>query len=100
MFSIIETGGKQYKVKEGDKIKVEKLDGEAGTEVIFDKVLLKVSDEDNVEIGQPYLKDVKVIGEITNQGRNKKLIVYKYKPKKRERTKKGHRQMFTEVLIK
>ena len=48
MFSIIETGGKQYKVKEGDKIKVEKLDGEAGTEVIFDKVLLKVSDEDNV----------------------------------------------------
>jgi len=100
MFSIIETGGKQYKVKEGDKIKVEKLDGEAGAEVIFDKVLLKVSDEDNVEIGQPYLKDVKVIGEITNQGRNKKLIVYKYKPKKRERTKKGHRQMFTEVLIK
>jgi len=100
MFSIIETGGKQYKVKEGDKIKVEKLDGEAGTEVIFDKVLLKVSDEDNVEIGQPYLKDVKVIGEITNQGRNKKLIVYKYKPKKRERTKKGHRQMFTEILIK
>ena len=100
MFSIIETGGKQYKVKEGDKIKVEKLDGEAGAEGIFDKVLLKVSDEDNVEIGQPYLKDVKVIGEITNQGRNKKLIVYKYKPKKRERTKKGHRQMFTEVLIK
>ena len=100
MFSIIETGGKQYKVKEGDKIKVEKLDGEAGTEVIFGKVLLKVSDEDKVEIGQPYLKDVKVIGEITNQGRNKKLIVYKYKPKKRERTKKGHRQMFTEILIK
>ena len=100
MFSIIETGGKQYKVKEGDKIKVEKLDGEAGAEVIFDKVLLKVSDEDKVEIGQPYLKDVKVIGEIINQGRNKKLIVYKYKPKKRERTKKGHRQMFTEVLIK
>ena len=100
MFSIIETGGKQYKVKEGDKIKVEKLDGEAGTEVIFDKVLLKMSDEDKVEIGQPYLKDVKVIGEIINQGRNKKLIVYKYKPKKRERTKKGHRQMFTEVLIK
>ena len=100
MFSIIETGGKQYKVKEGDKIKVEKLDVEAGTEVVFDKVLLKVSDEDNVEIGQPYLKDVKVIGEITNQGRNKKLIVYKYKPKKRERTKKGHRQMFTEILIK
>ena len=100
MFSIIETGGKQYKVKEGDKIKVEKLDGEAGTEVVFDKVLLKMSDEDKVEIGQPYLKDVKVIGEITNQGRNKKLIVYKYKPKKRERTKKGHRQMFTEVLIK
>ena len=100
MFSIIETGGKQYKVKEGDKIKVEKLDGEAGAEVIFDKVLLKVSDEDKVEIGQPYPKDVKVIGEITNQGRNKKLIVYKYKPKKRERTKKGHRQMFTEVLIK
>ena len=100
MFSIIETGGKQYKVKEGDKIKVEKLDGEAGAEVIFDRVLLQVSDEDKVEIGQPYLKDVKVIGEIANQGRNKKLIVYKYKPKKRERTKKGHRQMFTEVLIK
>ena len=90
----------QYLYPVMNKIKVEKLDGEAGTEVIFDKVLLKVSDEDNVEIGQPYLKDVKVIGEITNQGRNKKLIVYKYKPKKRERTKKGHRQMFTEVLIK
>lgn len=99
MFSIIETGGKQYKVKENDKIKVEKLDGEAGATVVFDKVLLQVSSDDNVEVGAPYIKDAKVIGEIVRQGRGKKLIVFKYKPKKRERTKKGHRQPFTEVAI-
>jgi len=100
MFSIIETGGKQYKVKAGDKIKIEKLDGEKGNEVVFDKVLLSAASEEDIKVGQPYVEGVKVVGEITNQERAKKLIVYKYKPKKRLRTKKGHRQPFTEILIK
>ena len=98
MFSVIETGGKQYKVSVGDKIKVEKLAGEAGAKIVFDKVLL-LSSETDTQIGQPYLEGVKVSGELLEQGRGPKKIVFKYKPKKRERTKKGHRQPYTEVKI-
>ena len=98
MFSVIETGGKQYKVSVGNKIKVEKIDGEVGSEVKFDKVLL-ISSDDDVKIGQPYIDGSEVSGKIVAQKRDKKKIVFKYKPKKRERTKNGHRQHYTEVEI-
>jgi len=98
MFSVIETGGKQYKVSVGDTIKVEKLEGEDGAKISFDKVLLVSSDKDT-KIGEPYLKGVKVSGEILKQGRGKKVISLRYKPKKRVRVKRGHKQYFTEVKI-
>ncbi len=99
MFSVIETGGKQYKVAVGEKIKIEKLEGKEGDSVVFDKVLLAATSDDAVAIGQPYVEGGKVLGEIVRQARHDKVIVFKYRPKKRERKKKGHRQMFTEVKI-
>jgi len=98
MFSVIETGGKQYKVAVGDKIKVEKLEGKEGSKVVFDQVLL-VSDGKDAKVGEPYLSGAKVSGEILKQGRGDKVIVFKYKARKRERTKNGHRQHYTEVKI-
>ena len=100
MFSVIETGGKQYKVAVGEKIKVEKLAGETGDAVVFDKVLLVAASDSDVQVGAPYVKGAKVSGEIVQQGRAEKVIVFKYRPKKREKKKKGHRQPFTEVSIK
>jgi len=98
MFSVIETGGKQYKVSVGDTIKIEKLEGEEGAKIDFDKVLLVSSDKD-VKIGEPYISGAKVSGEILGQGRGKKVISLRYKPKKRVRVKRGHKQYFTEVKI-
>ncbi len=99
MFGVIETGGKQYRVSVGKKIKVEKLEGVAGDAIAFDKVLLTAESDDAVRVGQPYVKGAKVSGEIVRQGRHEKLIVFKYRAKKREKTKKGHRQPFTEIAI-
>ncbi|MBQ7227852.1 MAG: 50S ribosomal protein L21 [Clostridia bacterium] len=95
MYAVIVTGGKQYKVSEGDVIEVEKLEGEAGTQVEF--TALMVVDGENVTVGA----DVKatVTGEIVKQGKTKKIVVFKYKPKKNERKKNGHRQAFTKVKI-
>lgn len=98
MYTIIKTGGKQYKVEEGQMIKVEKLAVAEGETVNFDRVLARV-DGDQVEFGQPYLEDVRVSGTVLEQGKNKKIIVFKYKPKKRYRKKMGHRQPYTKVLI-
>lgn len=97
MFAIIETGGKQYRVSAGDKIKVEKLASEK-EEVVFDKVLMVV-DGDDVKIGDPMIKGASVSGKILEQGRGDKLIVFKYKSKTRQRTKNTHRQPYTEVEI-
>lgn len=97
MFAVIETGGKQYRVSPGTKIKVEKLASE-GESFVFDKVLL-VSDGKEVRIGKPYLENSKVEAKILKQARAKKKIVFRYKSKTRQRTKKGHRQPFTEVEI-
>lgn len=97
MFAVIETGGKQYKVSAGDKIKVEKLNAESGS-VSFDKVLLK-SNGEKVEIGVPYVSGVRVEAKVLKSGRSRKKIVFKYKSKTRERKKKGHRQPYTEVEI-
>lgn len=83
----------------GGNVKVEKLEGGAGDKVAFDKVLLVVGENNEVQIGRPYLEKVKVTGEIIKQSRHKKLIVFRYKAKKREKKKAGHRQPFTEVKI-
>lgn len=98
MFAVIKTGGKQYLVKPGDKIRIEKLEAKEGDEVIFSDVLL-VEKNKKIEIGKPFLKEVKVSGKVLKQGRSEKVIIFKYKPKKRYKVKKGHRQPFTEVEI-
>ncbi len=96
-FAVIETGGKQYRVSPGTKIKVEKLTSE-GDNFVFDKVLL-IGEGADVKIGKPYLTGSKVEAKILKQGRDKKKIVFRYKSKTRQRKKKGHRQHFTEVEI-
>lgn len=98
MLAIIKTGGKQYLVSPGDKIKIEKLDKKEGKEVIFSNVLLSEKSR-KVEIGTPKVKGVKVTAKILRQARGKKVIIFKYKPKKRYKVKKGHRQPFTEIEI-
>lgn len=96
--AVIKTGGKQYIVSPGVKIKVEKLDKKEGGEVVFNEVLL-LEKQRKLEIGAPFIKGVKVIGKVLKQGKGKKVIVFKYKSKKRYKVKKGHRQSFTEVEI-
>ncbi|MBI2003108.1 MAG: 50S ribosomal protein L21 [Candidatus Wildermuthbacteria bacterium] len=97
-FAVIKTGGKQYIVTPGQKLKVEKLSAQAGEGVAFDQVLLK-KDGDNLAIGNPFIANATVQGVVTRQGRAKKVITVKYKAKKRESVKRGHRQHFTEVQI-
>ncbi len=97
-FAVIESGGKQYKVSAGDKIRVEKLKAEEGGVFVFDKVLMVV-DGDKVEVGMPYLPGEKVEVKVLKQGRDKKKIVFRYHSKTRYRKKKGHRQPFTEMEI-
>lgn len=98
MYAIVDSGGKQYKVEEGDILKVEKLSGEVGDKISFDKILM-FSDGKEVNIGTPLLEDVMVNGHIVEQGKTKKIIVFKYKRRKRYRRKQGHRQQFTAVKI-
>lgn len=97
MFAVIESGGKQYRVSPGTKLKVEKTTPE-GENFVFDKVLLVV-DEKGTKIGTPYLEGSKVEAKVLKQGRSKKTIVFRYHSKTRYRKKKGHRQHFTEVEI-
>lgn len=99
MLAVIKTGGKQYLVSPGEKIKVEKLKGEEGKEVEFDEVLLLEKGK-KLEIGNPLVKGAKVMGKIIKQGKREKVIVFKYKKSKRYKLKKGHRQYFSEVEIK
>ena len=98
MLAIIKTGGKQYKVAVGDKIKIEKLEGEAGSKITFEEVLF-VGDETAVKIGTPFLTGVVVEGTLLEQGRHKKVWGIKHKAKKRYKVKFGHKQLFTEVEI-
>ncbi len=97
-FAVIETGGKQYKVTTGSKIKVEKLAGEAGSTITFDKVLL-TADGANAKIGTPYVSGGAVEGKVVRQARDRKKIVFRYHSKTRYRKRKGHRQHFTEIEI-
>ena len=98
MYAIIETGGKQYRVENGDVIYVEKLDAEVDAEVTFDKVVA-VSDK-SLKVGKPYVKDAFVKGTVLKNGKGKKVTVFTYKPKKGCARKKGHRQPYTKVEIK
>ena len=98
MYAIIETCGKQYKVTKGDVVFFEKLEAEEGKKVTFDNVIL-VSDNGKVQVGNPYVKDVKVEGKVVSHGKHKKIIVFKMKAKKNERKKQGHRQPYTKVEI-
>lgn len=98
MIAVIETGGKQYKVKEGEVFQVEKIDGSVGAKVDFDKVLL-IGEAGKVAVGQPYLEGKKVKAEILAQEKGAKVTIIKYKSKTRYRRKKGHRQLLTKVKI-
>jgi len=99
MLAIIKTGGKQYIVSAEQKIKIEKLNKKEGEEITFDEVLL-VEKGKKVEIGTPKVSGAKVTGKVLSQGKNKKVIVFKYKPKTRYKKKTGHRQFYAEVEIR
>ncbi|MBN2530969.1 MAG: 50S ribosomal protein L21 [Deltaproteobacteria bacterium] len=98
MYAVIATGGKQYRVSEGDKVRVEKLSGDAGAKVVLDNVLM-LGDGEKSKIGAPVVKGATVEAEILEQGRDKKVIVFKYKKRKQFRKKNGHRQSFTDLRI-
>ena len=98
MYAVISTGGKQYKVSEGEMIRVEKIPGDVGDSVSFDRVLL-FSDGETVKVGQPTLENTAVTGHIVEQGKAKKVIVFKHKRRKRYRKKTGHRQLYTALRI-
>lgn len=97
MYAIIETGGKQVKVEEGQSIFIEKLAGEAGDAVTFDKVLFVSGDD--VKVGAPYVEGASVTAKVEKQGRQKKVMIYKFKAKKNYHRKQGHRQPYTKVTI-
>lgn len=98
MYAIIATGGKQYKVAEGEKVRVEKLEGEIGGKITLDRVLM-LGEGTNVKIGRPTVEGASVEAEITDQARHKKIVVFKYKRRKNYRRKYGHRQPYTELKI-
>ena len=98
MFAVIETGGKQYRVAQGDKVKVEKIKADKNGGFVFDKVLL-VNTGKEVKVGTPHVAGAKVEAKVLRDDKAKTIVVFKYKPKKRYRVKKGHRQEFTEVEI-
>ncbi|HCL79509.1 MAG TPA: 50S ribosomal protein L21 [Synergistaceae bacterium] len=98
MYAIVETGGKQYRVQEGDVIRVERLAVEDGEAVVLDKVLL-VGQDDGVLVGTPYLQGASVSASVVTSGKGDKVIVFKYKSKKNYRRLRGHRQLFTDIRI-
>jgi large subunit ribosomal protein L21 len=97
-FAIVKTGGKQYKVAVGDKLKIEKIAPQADGSVVFDEVLL-VENKGSIKVGTPHVEGASVTGKLAKQGRSRKVIVFKYHSKARYKKKKGHRQHFTEVEI-
>ncbi len=98
MYAIIKTGGKQYRVAEGDVVMVEKLDAAEGDSVVFDQVLTVVNDSE-VKVGKPLVEGAKVTGKVEAQGKARKILVFKYKAKSNYRRRQGHRQPFTKVVI-
>ena len=98
MYAIIKTGGKQYRVQEGDSIFVEKLAADVDSEVVFDQVLAVVNDGD-VKVGVPVVEGAKVTAKVLEQGKQKKIRIFKYKAKSNYRRRMGHRQPYTKVTI-
>ncbi|MBI5579701.1 MAG: 50S ribosomal protein L21 [Deltaproteobacteria bacterium] len=98
MYAVVNTGGKQYKVQKGETLRIEKIPGKVGSSVTFDKVLM-VADGENIRVGQPVLENVAVQAQIVEQDKAKKILVFKYKRRKRYRRKNGHRQPFTAIRI-
>lgn len=98
MYAIIKTGGKQYRVQEGDSIFVEKLNADVDSNVVFDQVLAVANDGD-VKVGTPVVEGAKVTAKVLAQGKEKKVLVFKYKAKSNYRRRQGHRQPFTKVAI-
>ena len=98
MFAVLSAGGKQYKVSQGDLIEVEKLEGNTGDTVTLDQVLM-IGEGENVQVGSPYVSGCKVTGEVVEQGKGAKIIVFKKKRRKNYRRKNGHRQLFTQLKI-
>ncbi len=98
MFAVIETGGKQYKVETGGKLRVEKIDAEVGADISLDKVLM-VAGDDGVQIGKPYLEGASVSATVQQQGRGEKIRIIKFKRRKHFRKQMGHRQSYTELVI-
>ena len=98
MYAIIKTGGKQYRVQEGDSIFVEKLAADVDSEVVFDQVLAVVNDGD-VKVGAPVVEGAKVTAKVLEQGKQKKIRIFKYKAKSNSRRRMGHRQPYTKVTI-
>jgi large subunit ribosomal protein L21 len=98
MYAVVETGGKQYKVKSGDTLRVEKLEGDIGSEITLDKVLM-AGEGGDVKTGAPYVDGATVTAKITEQHRTRKIIVFKYKRRKGYRVKRGHRQHYTALRI-
>lgn len=98
MYAIIETGGKQYKVSEGEILFIEKIEAEDGNKVVFDKVLA-VSTDAGLEVGKPYVEKAKVTAVVEKNGKGKKILVFKYNPKKGYKKMQGHRQPYTKIKI-
>jgi large subunit ribosomal protein L21 len=98
VYVVIETGGKQYKVQEGQFLDVEKLPQAVGETIELDRVLL-VSDDEQVQVGRPFIEDAKVLATVARQDKHRKVIIFKYRPRKRYRRTKGHRQPFTRLRI-
>ena len=98
MYAVVNTGGKQYKVQKGETLRIEKIPGAVGSSVTFDKVLM-VADGENIRVGQPVLENVVVQAQIVEQDKAKKILIFKYKRRKRYRRKNGHRQPFTAIRI-
>lgn len=99
MYAIVETGGKQYRVKQGDKIRVELMKTEEGTSVSLDKVLLVSMDDGNVKVGSPLVDGAKVTAKVLGHGKEDKVVVFKYRRKKNYRRFRGHRQHYTDLLV-
>jgi len=99
MYAVIESGGKQYKVSEGTVLKVEKLEAAAGDRLSIDKVLMVNDENGNVKVGNPLVNNARVEVEVMEQGREKKVVVFKYKRRKNYRKKQGHRQPFTKIKV-
>ncbi|MFO7709494.1 MAG: 50S ribosomal protein L21 [Desulfobacterales bacterium] len=98
MYAVVHTGGKQYKVQKGETLRIEKIPGEVGSAVTFDKVLM-VADGEEIRVGQPVLENARVQASIVEQDKAKKVLVFKYKRRKRYRRKQGHRQPYTAIRI-